>query len=558
MNRRFLVSFLAVIAGVFFAGCSNNPHSGGGGGATSANFTFYVTGFEVTNGGPNFYCIAGVVTLDSNGNILGGEQDYNDAFGFTSPQPSGDKITGGSLTQTAGTQQGILTLITNNAALGVNGTETFAIQVVNDNHGLIIQYDGSATSSGSFDLQSLSGAPSGNFAFTVSGVDPAYAPIVAGGIFNITGTNIQNGTLDANDNGTITTFQTFTGNISAPDTFGRGTLSNLSVNDGTGTGIGTVVNYYVVNPKVFRIIVMDDADAAVGSAYSQGTGTFSPAIGPSVFSVISSSFGDTLYAAAGMLATFTPAAAVPASARRPEGLGPINNFNGVIDVDEEGNVVNASPISGFITAASNGYALTRIEGGDSLDIVNLGTYMVDPTLNINDPNNTTSGLGGALLVELDPLVPGTGTLVPQTDTATASFTGPYAFGAQSFNVNAEVDFLGQGTFTSLTLGSASPGFLNDPAGAISSTLKSAVNFSGIANPDGANLGRYTMAESSQLVIAYNAMTVPFTTTIYQASGGYLAWVETDAESLFGGSLQKLTSATPAARPAAHLLRIVHH
>ena len=157
MKCRILIASLAAVAGLFFAGCTNTPHpKGGGGGVTFANFTFYVTGLEsgtvsgTPQDGPNFYAIAGVVILNSNGDVTGGELDYNDAFGVTSPAT---KITGGSLTQTAGMQQGVLTIATSNAALGASGTLTFAIQVINDNHGLIIQYDGTATSSGSFDLQ---------------------------------------------------------------------------------------------------------------------------------------------------------------------------------------------------------------------------------------------------------------------------------------------------------------------------------------------------------------------------------------------------------------------
>ena len=303
MNCRALFACFAAVAGLLFARCSNTPQTPGGT-VTSANFTFYVTGLESINGGPSFYAIAGVVTLDSNGNVVGGKQDYNDGFGLTSPQPAGDTITGGSLTQTVGTQQGILTLVTNNPALGVNGTETFALQVVNDNHGLITQYDSTATSSGSFDLQTLPGTPTGNYAFTISGyfladqVNGIYDAIATGGVFSVSGTNIQNGIVDVNDDGSTTLNTGFTATISAPDSFGRGTITNIS-----DVSIGTTVNYYVVNSKVLRLIVVDAADAAVGSAFSQGAGPFSSAsIGPSAFSVVSNSWSSPLYSVAGMFA----------------------------------------------------------------------------------------------------------------------------------------------------------------------------------------------------------------------------------------------------------------
>jgi len=56
------------------------------------------------------------------------------------------------------------------------------------------------------------------------------------------------------------------------------------------------------------------------------------------------------------------------------------------------------------------------------DVSLLGLYLTDPTLNLNDPNNTTSGLGGALVADLDAaLAGGTGMLVPQTDSSASSF-----------------------------------------------------------------------------------------------------------------------------------------
>jgi hypothetical protein len=86
----------------------------------------------------------------------------------------------------AATGQGTLTLITDNPNVGTNGTETFAVQFVNTDHTLIMQFDGTATSSGSINLQTLPSTLSGGYAFTISGVDPGYNPIAIGGVFSIT------------------------------------------------------------------------------------------------------------------------------------------------------------------------------------------------------------------------------------------------------------------------------------------------------------------------------------------------------------------------------------
>ena len=59
---------------------------------TAINYAFYLSGLEAHQYGPEFYALAGSVTVDGNGNVLGGEQDYNDGFGLKSPEPSRDTI----------------------------------------------------------------------------------------------------------------------------------------------------------------------------------------------------------------------------------------------------------------------------------------------------------------------------------------------------------------------------------------------------------------------------------------------------------------------------------
>jgi hypothetical protein len=64
--------------------------------------------------------------------------------------------------------RGTLTLITDNTAFGVGGTETLGVQFANTKHALVVQFEGSATSSGSMDLQTLTSPLSGGYAFTLS------------------------------------------------------------------------------------------------------------------------------------------------------------------------------------------------------------------------------------------------------------------------------------------------------------------------------------------------------------------------------------------------------
>jgi hypothetical protein len=539
------------VSGTASFGLRNTPSLTG-----TTLYSFYLSGLEAVNEGPNFYALAGSVAINSSGTVIGGEQDYNDGFGFTSPEPIGDTITGGTLTAGIVPGQYTLTLNTSNSNLGVSGVETLAVQFVNTNHALITQFDGTATSSGSLDLQTLTSTLSGGYAFTLSGVDASnYQQMVIGGVFTVTGTSLQ-GVFDVDDFGASTTTPTlgttFTGTISAPDTFGRGAITGISV---AGSDIG--LNYYIVNQKAIRIVDVDSnplgtfSDSAVGSAFGQGTTTFTKAsLGttPYVFAVQSNSWDNT-FAAAGMFTTNTTAA----------------TFAGIGDDDEVVNevVANAASISGTYSVSNavggvtyNGYGSLTINPGDLGDVSVLGIYLTDPTLNLSDPNNTTTGLGGALVADLDGLdINGTGILVPQT--STASFTGNYAFGAQEYNPNisgGEFDFVGQGSVTSLSFGGT--GLLSDPWFFFSSTpttgpdsgVDSDVTFSGAAVADASHPGRYTLPLSTSLTVAAGDDT-PFSAVLYEASGTQVFWLETDSDSVFLGSLQQQGSLAgiPSAR-----------
>ena len=511
--------------------------------ASTTSFSFYLSGLEAICGSGNYYALAGSVTIDASGNVLAGEQDYNDANGCMSPEPNGDTINAGTLTVDAN-GQGTLNLTTSNSKLGVAGTETLGVQFVNSNHALIIQFDGSATSSGSMDMQTLSTTLSGGYAFMLSGVDPSYNPVARGGVFSISGSNLSNGAVDVNDVGTVTTGTLFTGTISPPDLFGRGTI--------TGTTLANTIVYYIVGPEAIRIIDVDATDSAVGSAFGQGSTTFtSTSLGSSVFTVDASNYGVEI-AVAGM---FT----VPAA----------GTFQGVADNDEQGWVVySGSPIAGNYSVSNtvggatyNGYGSLTITPGSLGYFTTVGLYMTDPNLNLTDPNNIAGG-GGALVLALDPYFAGaTGLVTPQTDTATASFAGNYGFGAQDYytgNPGWEFDFVGQGSVTSGTL--SGTGLVSDPFAffvAYTASDYSAVPFSGTATPDPLNAGRYTIS----LSVTAGGASVPFQVVIYQASGGQLFWMDEDTSviypnnqigtSLFSGSLQQQGSL--ASLPSGRML-----
>jgi len=515
-------------------------------GVLTQNFVFYASGEE--NVSPNFpvYSIAGVVAIaqvasaDGSFAVVSGEQDYNDGVAITSPQPAGDSITGGSLLLATG-GLGTLTVITNNSQLGNAGTETFAVSFPNPKHALVTQFDGTATSSGSLDLQTSTSKPSGSFSFVFSGVGEAeqgFFPAAFGGVFTVTDGTLA-GTLDTNFGGVlgsalpgiVSLNNPLSASLSAPDSFGRGAINSTA-------GLPTALNYYVVGAEVIRIIDVDSLshDTAVGSVYGQGAvpGFSLGSIGNSVFSV---QYAFDNYAAVG---EFVPGA---------------GSFSGVADLNEllgAGTQLMAQPISGSYTLATNGYGSMTFNGGFG-DIVAFGIYAVDPTLNILDPNGPATDGGGALVAEMDANLVGTGSLVPQTSTVASDFAGFYSFRAQGVTNRDgffEFDFCGTGIVTEPGGAFLGQGDLSDPFGALtgSQTNYTNVAFTSAAEPDTLNPGRYTFNPFT-LSNAGFASGITLNVAAYQASGDQLFWIEVDPGSYFSGSLELGAAPSASARRA---------
>jgi uncharacterized GH25 family protein len=506
---------------------SNTPS-----GITLTSYVFYLSGQETINktiSGINSYVLAGAVTVDQNGNVTGGEQDYNDGAGFTSPQPSGDAIVPNTGTLTVdGTGQGTLVVSTNNPKLGVNGKETLGVQFVNASHALIVQFDGSATSSGSLDVQNLSTAPNGGYAFTVSGATSAAFSI--GGVFAFSGdllNPIWPGTSDANTGQTVAMNSSFAAQLSAVDSYGRGQISGIDL-----VGTPLALNYYQVGPEALRIVEVDPSIAAVGSAFGQGTnvnGSSTAGLGTSVFSILGNPYSSK-FGVLGQFTTNTTAASV----------------QGVGDDNEVGNgaTASAAPISGTYTMGTNGYGSLTITAGQLGNVSQLGLYLTDPNLNLNDPNNSGGG-GGALLLDLDlKLAGGTGFVTPQTDTSSGSFDGNYAASWQYFDLSGpyccETDMAAQGSVSSGTLNSL--GLVSDPFKVLtSSPTTSGDTFVGTPLADSTNPGRSTMlstnATPNPLTVTIGSTTLNYDVVLYQASGGQLFWLDMDSTDVFLGPIE---------------------
>ncbi|MBV9483335.1 MAG: hypothetical protein JO249_21680 [Acidobacteria bacterium] len=531
-------------------------------------FVFYVNGLEISpqyGPGPVYYAITGAVGFDSKGNVLGGEQDYNDGSGFTSPgEPTSPDVitaTGSSLTMnpTTGTGTLVLDVSASNPNVGVKGIEKFAVQFINASHALITQFDGSATSSGSFDLQTATSGAGGNFAFTLSGLDTTNESTVAyGGVFSNTSGAIH-GTYDENDFGKVLVGNTLsaTDNGVGADVFGRGSISGFTDPNNGHAPISLV--YYIVGPEVLRIIDVDLLDALVGSAYGQGSATTfnSTVLSKDVFGILDNT-EDAKFATAGQLVAAGTAAGTFSA-----------TFTGEGDDDEGGTVMaTGTPggVAGHYSFSSTVLGYGSMEGVTGLGSIHtLGLYATDPTLNLVDPNNTAAtNLGAALVLDLDDFAEGTGIVVRQEAIASdgSDLNHTYGFGAQAFTQNSswpagnpgwEYDFIGQGTFASLVLrtgtsGPPNPVDISDPfAFFVSGTPDeyTAVPIAGTAvRPDAG--GRYTFSSATPLAVGpvgNDGLTKDFTVVMYEAGPGLLFSIEEDTFSEWLGTFQEKSTSS---------------
>jgi len=460
----------------------------------SGPYTFYMNGWDDV--AP--YSVAGTIVLDGSGNITGGEQD---SFNLNSDEFfSADVIMPATAAVVIGDDgRGTITITPTMAA-----PETLSITVVNDNHALITEFDLHATTGGSLDLQTApASVPNNGNAFAIFDNWDCFS---FGGVFTSNGTAITGGEADDNDEGSATLDMDVSGSVTAPDSMGRGTITIHN----TEQDLDMQYTYYVVGPEVFRIIETDEDFFGAGSIFGQGSATFSSSslTGNFVFG----QSGETemalgFYAAAGQ---FTA-----------DGTSTLTA--GVADVNAGvGDPVLAGDISdSTYTVDGDGYSSIMLVGGTTDPLFQFGAYFVDPALNIADPNSSSGG-GGALMIDVDTEAIGAGIIVPQASGAT--FTGNYAIAqdgiydlASAFEV---FDLVGQVTSD----GSSTFSGLADYNDLVNTGLNPGIAISATYTADVANPGRAT----AELTLA--GVTAPSNITIYQASSALLLHVDVDSSA----------------------------
>ena len=480
----------------------------------SGTYTYFVNG---VNSGGFPYSVAGSVALDGAGNVTAGEQDSVNVgapaiAAITPIIVNADPLVPATGALVIGDDgRGTLTLTPTTAA-----PEVLSITVVNANHVLISEFDATATSAGSLDLQTApASVPTGGNAFAVHSLSDAF---VFGGVFTSDGTStITAGVSDDDFTGSATFDNSITGSFTAPDASGRGTLTLAEPTFSENLTFA----YYVVGPEVFRLVEIDSNFFAAGSVYGQGSAAFSSTSLGGAFAFSQS--GDSAagfgsYAAAGQ---FTGDGTDTVSA----GVADINEGDGLPIL--AGDLTNSSY---FVD--SDGYAGFTLVGGTSGDLLEVGAYMVDPALNIADPNSSTGG-GGALLIELDTDVLGIGMIVPQT--AGATFAGNYALNLDGAYQTALVDtapfdLVGQ-VFSDGTSTLTGLADFND---LFNTGLNPGIPVDATFAADAVNPGRLTSQITLNGAVAANAV------SIYQASDSLLLLVDVDNSAASIGTVAQGT------------------
>jgi hypothetical protein len=437
-------------------------------------FVFFVQGVD-SNGG---YCAAGTVIADGNGNITGGEQDYSDA----SLQSGPDAVTG---TYSIGPDgRGSITLIVDDTGLPSYAVETFSIAVTSATHALIIQFDGATTSSGSLDLQAASAvdpaAIGGAFAFIDQGDEYANnVPISHGGVLVM---SASSGTVDRGTyfvcGGGLTRTGSLTGSVTAPDPYGRGTITFTW---------GLSFAYYAVQGQALRLVGQNSPNWLVGgNMFGQGeagaNATFSNA----------SLTGDYVLFEAGETLTGTLALAGLFSA---DGAGRV--VSGVVDTNDGGMTTFGSiaNLASYAIAGDGSGSLALPATVDSAgNVSSLVVFAVNPAINILDPNSASGG-GGALVMDYESSAVATGYIVPRSSGA---FEGSYALALHTSGSDDEINWVGQTV-------AASGGLTGNADTNDNGVTSPGLTLTGTYAADAANAGRWTGALTvggSHRVISY--------------------------------------------------------
>jgi hypothetical protein len=493
-----------------------NPPTGLTVGST---YVFLLSGAD-TNG---LYSVAGAFTIGPSGTISGGEQDFTDVNPNTGLAESfTDSISSSSTYATSASDSNLIfTLVTCNGTncagtdtnLGVGGTETLDATLISAQAALITEFDTSATSTGTLDIQATPAALAGGYEFFLSGEDPDGdgftngVVTVLGGIldFNSGSLVTANSVFDINDGsfGAFTDQLFSAGTAIGPDSFGRVQIPLTPASTDTSGIPGVNLIGYEVDVNHLRLVETADAYGSVtgGVALGQsGTFTNSSLSGSSyVFDSGGADINGPLQVAGVLTLTATSGSTTSGTVS-----GTLNYNDGTVQNGQGG------------TAFTGTYTLDTTDPG-RISLSNLTDTAGDFNFNLQLYLNG-DGYASLISVDQDDAIAGRGFLQSGTYSA-ATFSGSYAMIARQIliaNFGFEEDGVGPVTADGISF---LAGFLDINEVTPTSDVTLTGNF--VANSSGIFTGTITGIDSVSSGNADNF-------TFYLVDDTKVVAIETDA------------------------------
>src|ERR1700721_1489820 len=254
---RVLIALAATTGMIFSIGCGSGSNlgvlnsSGFSKSSLTGTYVFSSSGQD-GNGAP--IAVAGSLVSDGNGNITGGTIDVVDAA--VSPALS-QAVTGSYSVTSDGRGKA-------NVSNGTIGTFTFDFVLTSGSHGLVTEFDGNGTGSGTLDIQAA--VPTltqlaGPYAFSVAGIDASGNSLGSVGAFTLLSNGNITGVEDFNDAGSPTLAQSLSGTATAPSGTAPGSITLNS---------GLTFDFFPIDLTHLKLIETDVTLAFLsGDAFTQ-------------------------------------------------------------------------------------------------------------------------------------------------------------------------------------------------------------------------------------------------------------------------------------------------
>ena len=522
-NRIFLPIILSAF-GVSL-GCGGNgvtitrptPPPTGGFSQSNLNGT-YVFSSSGTDTNGFAYAMVGTFSANGSGGISGGVLDINDA-GFSASSPVINPVANASITSgsyTLGVDGRGQIKLSNNTPFGPQIILDFVLQ--DSTHGLVTEFDGNASGSGSLDLQASGTTPTGSYAFIFSG---AYGNsfIATIGNFTLNG-SAMSGLQDLNAQGIPYAGETLSGAFALGPSSTPATQISSAI---SGSSPNFVITYdvFAIDATHLKFIEMDANGTLSGDAFAQSSTTFPT--GTLAFTLLGST-SSAVIGAGGFMVT-----------------------------DGSGNITNASTEdvnnTGFVSASFINFSGTYTAGGTGRYTLGSFVNFVGGTEYVAYPSN-----GGVLLLEMDPAGMMAGAAYPQTAGATLDSSQGYAMNMSGINLglatgqSAEVDDIAE--FATASSGGTLTGITDENFAPGSSPIYALALSGNYNTPDSNGRGQLGASAGNSTTSTLNG---GFNLTYYAVDGTTFPFIETDNGQVTAGVFVKQnSSASSSAATRAHM------